>query len=39
MISNRTIKTEQPIIRFYYEDIISYIKTQKSVLDIQNNSK
>ena len=39
MISNRTIKTEQPIIHFYYEDIISYIKTQKSILDIQNNSK
>ena len=39
MISNKFIKTEQPIIRFYYEDIITYIKKQKTVFNLQNNSK
>ena len=39
MISNKTIKTEQPVFNFYYEDIITYIKKQNSILDLQNNSK
>ena len=39
MISNKTITTEQPVINFYYEDIIPYIKKQNSILDLQNNSR
>ena len=35
----RIIDNPQPIIYFYYEDIISHIKTQKSILYTQNNSK
>ena len=39
MISNKTIKREQPIIDFYCKDIITYIKKQNSILDLQNNSR
>ena len=39
MISNKFIKTEQLKINFYYEDIITYIKRQKTILNLQNNSK
>ena len=39
MISNKTIKREQPIIDFYWKDIITYIKKQNSILDLQNNSR
>ena len=39
MISNKFTKTEQPKINFYYEDIITYIKKQKTILNLQNNSK
>ena len=39
MISNKTIKTEQQQINFYYEDIITYIKRKKLIFDLQNNSK
>ena len=35
----RIIDNPQPIIYFYYEDIISHIKIQKSILYTQNNSK
>ena len=33
------MQKQQPLIHFYYEDFISYIKTQKSIPGIQNNSK
>ena len=39
MISDKFIKTEQQKIYFNYEDIINYIKKQKLILNLQNNSK
>ena len=39
MISDKLIKTEQQKIYFYYEDIMNYIKKQKLILNLQNNSK
>ena len=39
MISNKTIKTEHPKIEFYYEDIITCIKQQNSILNLDKNFK
>ena len=39
MISNKTIKTDCPKLEFYYKDIITYIKQQNSILNIEKNSK
>ena len=39
MISNKVIKIENPKIQFYYEDITNYIKKQRHILNLQNNSK
>ena len=39
MISNKTIKTEHQKIEFYYEDIITCIKQQNSILNLNKNSK
>lgn len=39
MISNNTLKADQPKINFYYEDIITYIKKYPSILKNPKNSK
>ena len=39
MISNNTLKADQPKINFYYEDIITYIKKYPSILNNPKNSK
>ena len=39
MIYNKTLKTDQPQINFYSEDIITYIKKHHLILNIQRNSK
>ena len=39
MITNITLKTEQPQITFYYEDILPYLKKHNSILNLQKNSK
>ena len=39
MISNKALKTDQPQINFYFEDIITYIKNHNPMLNIQRNSK
>ena len=39
MISNNTIKTENPNINFCYEDIITYLKKQNTILELPKNSR
>ena len=39
MIYDKTLKTDQPQINFYFEDIITYIKKHHLILNIQRNSK
>ena len=39
MISNNTIKTEKPSINFYYEDIVTYLKKQNTILELPKNSR
>ena len=39
LISNNTLKTDQPEITFYVEDIITLTKKHHSILDTQRNSK
>ena len=39
MISNNTIKTEKPSIDFYYEDIVTYLKKQNTILELPKNSR
>ena len=39
MISNKTLKTDQLQINFYFEDIITCIKNHNPMLNIQRNSK
>ena len=39
LISNNTLKTDQPKITFYFKDIITFIKKHPSILDTQRNSK
>ena len=42
MISNKTIKTENSKLEFYYEDVMTYIKLSKlnhSILNTKKNSK
>ena len=39
VISNNTLKTDQPQINFYLQDIITYIKKHHIILNTQRNSK
>ena len=39
MISNNTIKTENPNINFCYEDIITYLKKQNTILELPKKSR
>ena len=39
MISNNRIKTEKPNINFYYEDIITYLKKQNTILELPKISR
>ena len=39
MISNNTLKTDEPQIKFYFEDIITYIKKHRIILNTHRNSK
>ena len=39
MIFNKTIKTENSKLEFYYEDVITYIKLSKLNLSILNSKK
>ena len=39
MMSNNTIKTEKPNINFYYEDIITYLKKQNTILELPKISR
>ena len=36
MITNKYLKTEQPQITFYYNDIVTYIKKHNEILNFQN---
>ena len=38
-ISNNTLKTDQPEISFYFEDIITFIKKHYSILNTKKNSR
>ena len=35
MISNKTIKTDSPTFKFYYEDVITYTKQNHSILNLR----
>ena len=39
LISNNTLKTDQPKITFYFKDKITFIKKHPSILDIQRKSE
>ena len=39
MITNKYLKTKQPQITFYYNDILTYIKKHNKILNFKNNSK
>ena len=39
MITNKYLKTEQPQITFYDNDILTYIKKHNKIINFQNNSK
>ena len=39
MISNNRIKTEKPNINFYYEEIITYLKKQNTILELPKISR
>ena len=35
MISNKTIKTDSPTFKFYYEDVITYTEQHHSILNLR----
>ena len=39
MIPNNTIKAEKPDINFYYEDIITHLKKQNTMLGLPKDSR
>ena len=39
MISKNTLKADQPQIKFYFEDVITYIEKHHPTLNIPRNSK
>ena len=39
MITNKYLKTKQPQITFYYNDILTYVKKHNKILNFKNNSK
>ena len=39
MISNNTIQKEKPNINFYYEEVITYLKKQSTILELPKNSR